>query len=159
MSQDSRHSERRFSRPADPRLSDDANRLLDRELAEATGAEVVEVPAREGAPAPRRSGFVAELVEQRLLLGVTLIVVVIAGLVAALATGYWIILVGLLALHAVATMLVAGGVFQLAGETEHVSPELAAELEAEGIGDPDRMFTNLVGDVERDQERNGPSSA
>jgi hypothetical protein len=42
---------------------------------------------------------------------------------------------------------------------EHVSPELAAELEADGMGDPDRVFTNSVADADRDRERRGSCSA
>jgi len=35
-------------------------------------------------------------------------------------------------------------VTRLAGEGEHPSPELAALLEREGVGDPDRLLTELV---------------
>jgi hypothetical protein len=153
-------TERRFTRAADPSLSDEANRLIDRELEDATGARVEERPAREGEAATRagtHSAFVTQLVESRMLIGLTLIVLLIAGLVVGLATGAWIVLVGLVGLHAVGTSIVAAGVLQLTTETEHVSPELSAALEAEGVADPDRMFTNLVADVSADEERRGPA--
>jgi hypothetical protein len=144
---------RRFTRVDDPSLSPEANRLVDSELREATGVDIEALPSgAEAAPGPvaaSHGGFVAALIDARLLLGVTFVVVLIAGLVATLATGAWLILVGLLALHAVGTIAVALGVVRLAGETEHVSPELAARLEAEGVGDPDRMFTDLVAEVRR----------
>jgi len=35
---------------------------------------------------------------------------------------------------------------RLSGETEHVAPQTAAALEEEGIGDPDRVLTDLVKD-------------
>lgn len=146
---------RRFTRVDDPSLSAEANRLVDAELRAATGVDVEGRPPETGpgsGPGPsagRHSPLVAGLIEARLLLGVTFVVVLIAGLVATLATGAWIVLVGLLALHAIGTLVVATGVVRLAGETEHVAPELAARLEAEGVGDPDRMFTDLVGEVER----------
>jgi hypothetical protein len=164
MAKDARTStgEPRFTRDEDdPGLSAETTRRLRGELAEATGrdpAELGDIPLRqEAGSAGGHSAFVAQLIDARLLLGVTLIVLLIAGLVVALATGAWIVLVGLIALHAVGTAVVAAGVLQLTTETEHVSPELAARLEEEGVGDADRMFTNLVGDVTGDAERRGPA--
>jgi hypothetical protein len=90
------------------------------------------------------------------LLAVSFAVVVTIGLIVSLATGSWWALVAALAIHAAGTLVVATTALRLTTETEHVSPALAARLEAEGIADPDRAFTELAaggaaaGDVVRD---------
>lgn len=159
---DAETSERRFTRPKDPSLTDEANRLLDRELEEATGARVEEGPPRAEdpdapAPAGRRSSFVSTLVDARPILGLTLLVLVIVGCVVGLTTGSWIVLVVLVGLHAIATAVVATGVIQMTTETEHVAPEVSARLSAEGVADPDRLLTDLVQEVAGDARRRGPA--
>jgi hypothetical protein len=85
----------------------------------------------------------------------------VIGVILSLATGSWWALVAALAVHAAGTLIVATTALRLTTETEHVSSELAARLEEEGVQDPDRAFTELAagtampGDVVRDGRNDG----
>lgn len=140
-------TEQRFVRSEDPSLTPEANRLLTRELREVIGAETVAV--RGGTPAHARAHgtrrpLAAHLVANRQILLITLATAIVVGVFLSLVTGSWWALVAAVAIHALATTAVAGGVIRLAALTEHVSPAVAARLEAEGVADPDRVLTRLV---------------
>jgi len=145
-----RDTERRFVRSEDPSLTPEANRLLTEELQEAVGREEVEVPVGT----PRRtsdergthSPMVAAIIANRAIVLVSLLAAVVVGGIISFATGqFWALLVAV-GLHALGTMVVAGGAIQLTTEMEHVAPETAARLEAEGVADPDRVLGELVED-------------
>jgi hypothetical protein len=151
--------ERREQQPIrseDPSLSPEANRQLTEELREAVGRDAVEVPAGTRlATEERRAehGSVATaLAGHRVALGLSFLVLLTVGVAISLATGSWWALVAALAVHALGTLIVAGGAVQMTTETEHVSPGLAARLEDEGVADPDRAFSGLVEDVARADE-------
>jgi hypothetical protein len=154
-------TERRVVRSEDPSLSPEANELLTHELRQVLGRDEVQVPVS----APRHSRerhadhdtAAASLASNRPLLFVTLATALIVGGIAALATGEYWILVAALALHAIGTLLVTSGVIQLTTQTEHVDPDVAARLEAEGVADPDRALTELVEDYAGAQTARGVS--
>ncbi|HEU4701137.1 MAG TPA: hypothetical protein VFS37_01550 [Conexibacter sp.] len=174
----------------DPRHDPDTDRLLEQELGEAIGDDAAkrameradEVRAAHAAPgtpaardepdarrvtrsphdtAAQRGALTSWITRQGPLLAVSFAAFVAIGVILSLATGMWWALVVALAVHAVGTLLVATTALRLTTETEHVSPELAARLEAEGVQDPDRAFTELAaggaapGDVLRDGRNDG----
>lgn len=159
--QDANRTERRVVRSEDPSLSPEANELLTHELREVIGKDEVVVPAN--APHHSRERHAdhgkasASLASNRPLLFVTFAAAVIVGGVVGLATGSYWVLVLALALHAVGTLLVTSGVIQLTTQTEHVDPDVAARLEAEGVADPDRALTELVEDYAGAQTARGVS--
>lgn len=142
------HTEPRFVRSDDPSLSPEANRLLTLELREVIGVESVMVPVgtpvRHTRPHGTRGPLAANLIANRQILLITLATAIVFGVFLSLVTGSWWALVAAVAIHALATTAVAGGVIRLAALTEHVSPAVAARLEAEGVADPDRVLTRLV---------------
>jgi hypothetical protein len=79
------------------------------------------------------------------LVAISFAAFVVIGVILSLATGSWWAFAAALAVHAAGTLAVATAALRLTTETEHVSPELAARLEAEGVQDPDRAFTELAG--------------
>lgn len=146
--------ERRFVkqpvRSDDPSLSREANEMLTRELQQVVGATEVQVP--EGTLERRvlshggHSTMTATLVDNRPIILVTFLGAIVVGSIIALATGqFWALLLAV-GIHAAATVLVAFGVLQLTTQTEHVSPEVHARLEAEGVTDPDQVFNELIED-------------
>lgn len=151
--------EERFVRSADPSLSPEANRLLTEELREAVGRDRARVPAdaphREEAAHGRFPPALANLVSGRQLVLVTLLVALVVGAIATLVTGSWWGLIAALAVHAVGTLLAAAGALQLARQQEHVSPNLAAKLEEEGVADPDAKLTELVEEYGGDEGGRG----
>jgi hypothetical protein len=171
-----------------PRHDPETDRLLEQELQEAVGedaaAEAMEradevraAHAAPGTPAAReetrrsaidtdgeggqRGGLTSWITRHGPLLAVSFAAFVTIGVILALATGSWWAFVAALAVHAAGTLVVATTALRLTTETEHVSSELAARLEQEGVQDPDRAFTELAagaaapGDVGRDGRNDG----
>ncbi len=58
-----------------------------------------------------------------------------------------------------ATAVVVVATLRLSQPTEHPSPELEARLVAEGVGDPDRVMTDLVEEYERHSADHPPPAA
>jgi hypothetical protein len=167
----------------------ETDELLERELRDAVGEDAAaramehadEVraahaapgtpAAREGASSHRpvdapgsaepRGTLTSSITSRGPLLAVSFAAFLVIGVIVSLATGSWWALVAALVVHAIGTLLVTTTALRLTTETEHVSPELAARLEAEGVQDPDRAFTELAagaaapGDVVRDGRNDG----
>jgi hypothetical protein len=136
-------------RAEDPKLSPEANRLLTEELQDAVGTDRVRVPRDQADQVGRVHGsgegkLGAQLASNRLLLAVTFVALVIVGVIVSLATHSWWALVAACAVHALGTLLVGTLTLRLSTEVEHVDPSLAARLEDEGVGDPDRALSDLV---------------
>ncbi len=141
----------------DPSLSPHANQLLTDELQAVIGADTADVPSTRpdhaGERHGRHSAFVADLISARIGLVVTaMVLLVVAAIVAAAAVGGVLVIVALVVVLLAATGVVTIVTLRLSGETEHVAPQTAAALEDEGIGDPDRVLTDLVKDFTTTRE-------
>jgi hypothetical protein len=159
-----------MSTPERPPDGPETDRLLEQELREAVGDdaaarameradEVRAAHAVPGTPAAcegvssrqpldageERGTLTGWLTRQGPLVAVSFAAFVVIGVILALATGSWWAFAAALAVHAAGTLIVATATLRLTTETEHVSPELAARLEAEGVQDPDRAFSELAG--------------
>jgi hypothetical protein len=150
--------QRRRVRSDDPSLSDEANRMLTDEARAIVGRDEVDVPASRADPAHarhgRHSGFVADLIAERIGYVITALAAIVVLAVVALVTGSTIVLIAAIVVLVGATLAVVIEIMRLAGETEHLSPEASEELEAEGVGDPDRVLTDLVKEfTEEDAKR------
>jgi hypothetical protein len=145
---DRQDAQRRFVRSEDPSLSAEANAALTEELQQAIGADEVSMPADAPDPATaERSGHStagATVASLRPLFIVTLLAALTVGAVIALTTGSWWALVVAVGVHALGTMVVASGAIQLTTQIEHASPQTTAQLEEEGVADPDRVLSDLV---------------
>ena len=141
-------TERRRVASDDPSLSPEANQMLTEELRAIVGSAFVDVPIGRADPAHARHGThrqgVAELIADRFGYVTATLVLVVVLAVVGLSSGSVVALAGALVVLGVALALVVLMVTRLAGEGEHPSPELAALLEREGVGDPDRLLTELV---------------
>jgi hypothetical protein len=156
--------ERRFVerdvRADDPELSPEANEVLTRELQEAVGDDRVTVPAERadelGQLGQRMHGtFVAALGANRVLIAITFAVLLIVGVIVALATGSWWAVVAASAVHALGTLIIISMTLRLSTEVEHMAPEAAARLEAEGLADPDRALSDLVEQYSEERQARG----
>jgi hypothetical protein len=141
-------TERRAVRSEDPSLSPRANELLTREVRAAVGSDEVVVPKdlphRETEAHGTHSGFVATLSANRTLVIVTFVAAfVLGGIIALVTEQYWAVVLAC-AVHAVGTLLVTAGAIALTTQTEHVDPRVAAQLEEEGVRDPDAVLSDLV---------------
>ena len=90
------------------------------------------------------SPVVSLLVANRFVLISTLLILLVVGIVASIAIGSWWALAAALIVHALGTLVTVSVALRMTTETEHPSPEVAARLEDEGVGDPDALFTELV---------------
>jgi hypothetical protein len=139
---------RRQVRSQDPSLSPEANRILTDELQQVVGAEHVEVPASAPDGREERHGdhgpFAAALLANRVMIAISLAVLVTVGVILSLISGTWWALVAACAVHATGTLLIAGFAIHMTTEVEHVDPTTAARLQDEGVGDPDRVLTELA---------------
>ena len=130
-----------------------ARELLIEELRAAVGDEAVERADleidRTLAPKPRslRGAFVSS----RLLLLVVGSALLVAGVIASLATESWVWFAVALAVHAVFAGLVIATAFRLTTQVEKPAPTTVTALEAEGVGDPEGALNDLVEQV-ADQE-------
>ncbi len=140
-------------------MSSRANELLTHELQEAVGTDEVVVPEdvrdRSDEAHATHSPFVATLTANRPILIVTfLVALVLSGIIALATEQYWVVVVAA-ALHAIGTLAVAAGAIALTTQTEHVDPAVAARLEEEGVGDPDRVLSELVEDFAGERDARG----
>ncbi|HKG39289.1 MAG TPA: hypothetical protein VKB25_09900 [Conexibacter sp.] len=145
---DGEGQECREVRAADPSLSPEANRVLTDELRQVVGRDEVEVPGRrphvEHEHHGGRTGVAVLLAEHRLVIAMTLLAALVVGAIVSLATGSWWFLPLALGFHAFGTIVVLTVALAMTTETEHLSPSAAAQLEDEGVSDPDRVFNDLV---------------
>jgi hypothetical protein len=140
----------RDSREAD---SGRARELLLRELKEAVGDEAVEQAdldldrALDSKPRSLRGAFVSS----RLLLVVVGAALLVAGVVASLATENWVWFGVALAVHALFAGVVIATALTLTTQVEKPGPTAVTALEAEGVADPEGALNDLVEQV-ADQE-------
>ena len=141
----------------EPGLSRRTNTALGRELRQAVGTDSIteEDWAAADIAVPRRlhSRLVADLIDLRLGLVIGALALLLVGAVIAVNAGGTLVLVGALLVLAVATGLVLRMSTRLASEEEHPGGETAAALQAEGVGDPDRLLSDLVAEARREHHR------
>src|SRR3954452_19705486 len=128
----------------DPRRPRRANELIAEEMRAATGARELEVRPRKdsGATTPlaRASGLREVLSDMRALIGtVVALFVVVVAILAVSGAQWWGLVVAVVVLLAM-TGLVIRRYALGAGQSEHLDPDTVADLQAEGVLDPDRDF-------------------
>lgn len=137
----------------DPRISGKANELIAEEMRAATGARELELrPPKDAAsttPLARPSDLHEALWDMRALIGTTgaLLVVVIA-ILAVTSGQWWGLVVAIVVLFAM-TGLVVARYARGAGQREHLDPDTAADLQAEGMLDPDGDFGRRMAALRR----------
>src|SRR4051812_350325 len=156
--------ERRFVerdvRADDPQLSRAANEVLTRELQEAVGDDRVTVPAERADELGRlrertRPTFAAVLGANRVLIAITFTVLLIVGVIVALATGSWWAVVAAAAVHALGALAIISMTLRLTTDVEHMTPAATARLEEEGVPDPDRALSDLVEQYSEERQARG----
>ena len=128
--------------------SERAKEILTEEVREAAGDEAAG-RARErldqgdvGAGKPQTVRAVLE--SNRLLLLATLALALMVGVIAALAVESWWIIVLPLLMHGVLTAVVVAMAMRMTTEMEKPDPVAEAELEEEGVADPEGALDRLV---------------
>ncbi|HEY4278427.1 MAG TPA: hypothetical protein VGM91_09420 [Conexibacter sp.] len=148
MSASGRSTERRVVQSLDPSLSDRANEALTDELRRVCGADVVDVPV--GEPSfererhARRPALLVAIVDNRLWFSFLGAIAIVVGVVAAFVTSSWWWVGIAVAINVIGIGAVVGMIFSLSDEAEHLSPEVVALLEDEGVSDPDEVFRQLL---------------
>jgi hypothetical protein len=135
----------------DPTLSAEANEMLTAELRAVVGADAVEVPDsrpdHRSDPHATHNPLAASAVLLRIFMAIVGFMLAMTALIGVIATTHsWVAVAVTTVLFLPSTWVIASMVLGIFNEFEHVDPELAAMLSAEGVGDPDRVFTELVHD-------------
>jgi len=139
-----------------PEYSDRANRQIAEEMRDASGAGRFELrdPDPDEKLPRRRSATAATLWNSRPLLGITLGLLLIVGAIAGLATESWIVVALVIVLVVVVwgagTVLVGGG---LMAEQEKPDPGRVADLEADGVLDPEGELNERVAALDSEHGR------
>jgi len=122
--------------------------MVTAELRDIIGSDAVDVPADRPDAARQRHAThteaVAEVVADRVGYAAAALTGIVVLAFLAIITGSVLALIGALLVLVVTLGLLVRLVYGLTAEVEHPSPELAALLESEGVGDPDRLFNDLV---------------
>jgi hypothetical protein len=143
-----RNAETRAVEVAEPQLSPETNARLTQEVRDVVGTDRVEVPRERPHPSrgegvPRR-GILAYLGVQRPMVLGSFAGALVVGAIIALITRTWWVLPLAAGVHALATMTIVAIIIRMTTTIEHPSPELAATLSAEGIRNPDELFSRLI---------------
>ena len=128
-------------------LAPETDRLLDRELEEITGDP--EARVSRNYRARFHAAGIGDIVELRFGLIIAALILAMVGAITFVSGGGVVVLIGVVVLLLGATAAVVVMTLRLAGPTEHPSPVLEARLVAEGVGDPDRVLTDLVHEFEQ----------
>lgn len=137
----------------DPSLSDEANRLLTGELRKVIGRDEVDVPVGRADHRSDRHAVHSKLMSAAMQIRIELLlvgtIVAMTVLIAiALNTGSsWLTGIAFVLLFPIVAFI-AWSVMRLFDQAEHLGPEIAAQLSAEGVGDPDRYFNELLHDFD-----------
>ncbi|MDO9353438.1 MAG: hypothetical protein Q7T55_07075 [Solirubrobacteraceae bacterium] len=135
----------------DPSLSDETNEMLTAELRAVIGSDSVQVPESWPDHSHDRhathTSMMASAILLRIFIAIVGFMLAMTALIAVIATSEsWAAVALTTTLFLPTTWVIATLVLRTFNEFEHVDPELAAILTAEGVGDPDRTFTDLVHD-------------
>ena len=153
--------ERREVRVDEPQLSRRTNERLTDEVREVVGEDHVDVPAQR--PHPSRGGAaaspgrrsIAELNSNRFIAVMVGASSVVVAAIVALVVGQWWILAGAVLVLGVVTAAVVMTVLRMTSNPERPSATTVAALEEEGVGDPERHFSELVAEFTPDRETEG----
>jgi hypothetical protein len=142
--------ERREVTVDEPELSPQTNERLTAELREVVGEDHVTVPADrpqpsrgEASPEPGHR-LTAELGSNRFIIAMIGGSFVVIAAIVALAVGSWWILVGAFLVLIVVLAAMIATVLRMTSNPERPSATTVAALEEDGVGDPERHFSELV---------------
>ena len=134
--------------------SDRARELLIGELKEVVGEDAVRRADIDvdRAIAPGSRSLRAAFVSSRLLILVVGAVLLVAGVIASLATESWIWFGVAIFAHALVSTVVIGSAFAHTTQVEKPAPTTVTALEAEGVADPEGALNDLVEQVGEAEE-------
>jgi hypothetical protein len=142
--------ERREVKVDEPELSPRTNERLTAEVREVVGDDQVTVPADRPRPsrgestaAPGRR-LTAELKPNRFIMAMIGGSFLVIAAIVALAIGQWWILVGAFLVLVVVLAAMVATVLRMTSSQERPSATTVAALEEDGVGDPERHFSELV---------------
>jgi hypothetical protein len=153
--------ERREVTVDEPQLSPETNDRLTAEVREVVGDDHVTVPADRPHPSQGETSvrpghrLTAELMPNRFIMSMIGGSFLVVAAIVALAVGQWWILVGAFVLLAVVTAGVVTIVLRMTSNPERPSPVTVAALEEDGVGDPERHFSELVAEFTPDRAAEG----
>lgn len=153
--------ERRQVRVDQPELSPHTNERLTAEVREVVGDDHVTVPTDRPRPSQGKSSaepghrLTAQLKPNRFILTMIGGSFLVIAAVVALAIGQWWILVGAFLVLIVVLAAMIATVLKMTSNQERPSPTTVAALEQDGVGDPERHFSELVKEFTPERGQDG----
>jgi hypothetical protein len=145
----------------EPELSRETNDRLTAEVREVVGEDHVVVPEDRSRPSqgetPLRPGhrLTAALKPNRFIMAMIGGSFLVVAAIVALAIGQWWVLVGAVVVLGIVTAAVVATVLRMTSNPERPSPVTVAALEEDGVGDPERHFSELVAEFTPDRAVEG----
>jgi hypothetical protein len=152
--------QRREVRVVEPELSRETNDRLTAEVREVVGDDHVTVPVDRPRPSQGEASqpghrLTAELKPNRFIMAMIGGSFVVVAAIVTLAIGQWWILVGAVVVLGVVTAGVVATVLRMTSNPERPSAVTVAALEEDGVGDPERHFSELVAEFTPDRAVEG----
>ena len=153
--------ERREVKVDEPELSPEVNERLTAEVREVVGDDHVTVPADRPRPSQGEASLepgrplIAELMPNRFIMTMIAGSSLVLAAILALVIGQWWILPVVFIVLALVTAGVVATVLRMMSNRERPSPTTVAALEEDGVGDPERHFSELVKEFTPEPEGKG----
>jgi hypothetical protein len=135
--------------------TEDPKQALKSELKDALDGDVDDATAERALGEPPRSRFATVVSENQLMIGITLAVAIVFGVVLAVFLNSWVFLVVAVLVHAIGTLATTGLAVWLATSGEKPDPRTVARLEEQGVTDPERTLNDAVHNVRSGGEGKG----
>ena len=148
--QDDERLERREVSVDQPELSPQTNERLTAEIREVVGDDHMIVPADRPQPSRGEASvqpghrLTAELKPNRFIIAMTGGSFLVIAAIVALTIGQWWVLVGAFLVLVVVLAAMVATVLKMTSNQERPSATTVAALEEDGVGDPERHFSELV---------------
>ena len=141
--------ERREVKVDRPDLSPEVNERLTAELREVVGDDHVTVPTDRPHPSQGKGlepgrPLIAELLPNRFIMAMIAGSSLVIAAIVALLIGHWWILILVFVVLALVTTAMVTTVLRMSSNAERPSATTVAAMEEDGVGDPERHFTELV---------------
>jgi hypothetical protein len=125
----------------------DPKQALKSELRDAFDGEIDDATAERALGDPPRSRFATLISDNQLMIGITLAVAIVFGVVLSVFLDSWVFLVVAVLVHGLGTLGTTALAVWLATSGEKPDPRTVARLEEQGVTDPEQALNDAVHNV------------
>jgi hypothetical protein len=134
---------------------EDPKQALKSELKDALDGDVDDATAERALASPPRSRFATLISENQLMIGITLAVAIVFGVVLSVFLNSWVFLAVAVLVHAFGTLATTALAVWMATSGDKPDPRTVARLEEQGVTDPEQALNDAVHNVRSGGEGKG----